>query len=41
METVPPIVTRGVLLDIAAYKGVERLPRGYVITLADVKATIV
>jgi hypothetical protein len=25
METVPPIVTRGVLIDIAAYKGVERL----------------
>jgi kynurenine formamidase len=40
METVPPIVTRGVLLDIAAYKGVERLPKGYVITLADVNATM-
>ncbi len=40
METVPPIVTRGVLLDIAAYKGVERLERGYVITLADVKGAL-
>jgi kynurenine formamidase len=36
METVPPIVTRGVLLDIAAYKGVERLDAGYAISVADV-----
>jgi kynurenine formamidase len=27
-ETVPPIVTRGVLLDAARHAGVERLPRG-------------
>lgn len=40
METVPPIVTRGVLLDIAALKGVERLDRGYVITVADVDAAM-
>lgn len=40
METVPPVVTRGVLLDIAAYKGVQRLAKGYVITLADVIGTI-
>lgn len=37
METVPPIVTRGVLLDIAAYKGVRRLDAGYRITPADVQ----
>ena len=40
IESVPPIVTRGVLLDIAAYKGVERLDKGYVITVADVIATL-
>lgn len=40
METVPPIVTRGVLLDIAGYKGVARLEAGYVITLADVRGTL-
>jgi kynurenine formamidase len=40
METVPPIVTRGVLLDIAGYKGLERLEKGYVITLADVHGTL-
>jgi len=40
METVPPIVTRGVLLDIAAYKQVERLPAGYVIRLTDVHGTL-
>lgn len=40
METVPPIVTRGLLLDVAAYKGVERLPKGYVITPDDVQGTL-
>ncbi|MBK8538313.1 MAG: cyclase family protein [Candidatus Competibacteraceae bacterium] len=40
METVPPIVTRGVLIDIAAYKGVERLTKGYVISLADVQGAL-
>ncbi len=40
METVPPIVTRGVLLDIAALKAVDRLEKGYVITVADVEAAM-
>lgn len=40
METVPPVVTRGVLLDIALLKGVARLERGYVITVADVEAAM-
>lgn len=40
METVPPIITRGVLIDIAAYKGVARLDPGYVITVADVEAAL-
>lgn len=41
METVPPIVARGVLLDIAAYKGVQRLDAGYVITTDDVQGALV
>ena len=40
METVPPVITRGVLLDVAAYKNVERLPAGYVITREDVEGTL-
>lgn len=40
METVPPVVTRGVLIDVAAYKGVRRLERGYVITVADVEGAL-
>jgi kynurenine formamidase len=38
IETLPQVVTRGVLLDIAAVHQVERLERGYVITPADVEA---
>lgn len=40
IESVPPIVTRGVLVDVAAYKGVKRLPKGYVITVADVEGAL-
>jgi kynurenine formamidase len=40
METVPPVVTRGVLVDVAAYKGVARLAPGYVISLADVQGAL-
>lgn len=40
METVPPIVTRGVLVDVARHKGVERLARGYVITVADLEGAL-
>ena len=40
IETVPPIVTRGVLLDVAAFKGVERLGDHYEITPDDIKGTI-
>jgi kynurenine formamidase len=35
-ETVPQIVTRGRLVDVAALRGVERLAPGDVITVADV-----
>jgi kynurenine formamidase len=34
-DTIPPIVARGVLLDIAALKGVECLPPSYAITIED------
>jgi kynurenine formamidase len=40
METVPPVITRGVLLDVAAFKNTDRLPRGYVITREDVEGTL-
>ena len=38
METVPPIVGRGVLLDIAALKGLEALPDLYEVTISDLQA---
>ena len=40
IENVGAIVTRGVLLDVAGYKGVQRLQGGYEITLADVQGTL-
>lgn len=40
IETVPPIVTRGVLLDVAAYKGVTRIEDHYEISVEDIEQTI-
>lgn len=40
IESVPPIVTRGILLDIAALKGVDRLEPGYVISVDDANAAL-
>ncbi|MCB0171307.1 MAG: cyclase family protein, partial [Anaerolineae bacterium] len=40
IETVPQIITRGLLLDIAGLHGVERLEPGYVINVADVTAAL-
>jgi kynurenine formamidase len=40
IETVPPIVARGVLLDVAAHKGVERLEDHYEIGVEDIQATL-
>jgi kynurenine formamidase len=37
VETIEPIVGRGVLLDIAEYRGVEVLPPGYEITPEDLE----
>ncbi|NET48476.1 MAG: cyclase family protein [Merismopedia sp. SIO2A8] len=35
-ETIPAIIARGVLIDIAAYKGVDELPPGYRIRQEDI-----
>lgn len=40
VETVPQIITRGVLIDVAGLRGVDRLARGDVITAADVTAAL-
>ncbi len=37
---VKPFFTRGILLDILALKGGERLPMGYVITVEDIKQAL-
>lgn len=36
----PPIIARGVLLDVAGCKGIEVLPDAYVITARDIEETI-
>jgi kynurenine formamidase len=41
VETVPQIVTRGWLVDAAAARGVDRLGRGEVITVADIERALV
>ena len=40
IEKVPSIVTRGVMVDIAGLKGVERLDAGTVVTRADIDAAL-
>jgi len=37
-ESIPPIVTRGVLLNMAALRGVETVPAGTAYTVADIQA---
>lgn len=39
-ETIPPIVARGVLLDVAAAKGVDMLPEGYRVSKQDLLSTL-
>ena len=39
-ETIPAIVARGVLIDVAAYKGVDMLPAGYRIEQKDIVAAL-
>ncbi len=40
VENVGAFFTRGVLVDVAGYKGIDRLEVGYVITVADVEGTL-
>jgi len=40
IENVGPIVTRGVLIDVAAYKGVAQLESNYEITAADLQGAL-
>ena len=40
VENVKPIVTRGVLIDVAGYKGLPNLPARYEVTLADVRGAL-
>jgi kynurenine formamidase len=40
IEHVRPIITRGVLVDVAGYKGVERLPHSYEVTVEDVRGAL-
>ena len=40
IEHVKPIVTRGILVDVAGLKNVATLPAGYVVTVADVRAAL-
>jgi kynurenine formamidase len=37
IETVPPLLTRGVLLDVAGWKGQQRLPPRYSVTAEDLQ----
>ena len=39
VETIPPLIARGVLLDVARFRSVERIEMGNPITLADLEAT--
>jgi len=40
ISTTPPVITRGVMLDVAGYKGVKMLPAAYCITAADLKGAL-
>ena len=40
IEHVKPIVTRGILIDVAGLKKVPTLPAGYEVTVADVRAAL-
>lgn len=40
IEKFPPIIARGVLVDVARYKGLEVLPESYGITVEDIQGTL-
>jgi Putative cyclase len=39
-STIPPIIARGVLIDIAGAKGVDALPSNYIITVEDIEGAL-
>ena len=40
VENVKPMLTRGILIDLAGYKGLPNLPARYEVTLADVRGAL-
>lgn len=40
VEHIKPIITKGILIDIAGYKNLELLPNSYEVTLEDVKGAL-
>jgi len=40
IEHMKPLITRGVLIDVAGYKNMEYLPAGYEVTIADVRGAL-
>jgi kynurenine formamidase len=40
IERIKPIVTRGILIDVAGFKKVPRLPNGYEVTVEDVRGAL-
>lgn len=40
VQNVKAIISRGILIDVAGFKGVERLNAGYEVTVADVKGAL-
>lgn len=39
-ETIPPVIARGIMIDIVAYKDVKKLPNNYRIGAADLKGAL-
>jgi kynurenine formamidase len=39
-SSIPPVITRGVLIDVASHLGVSALPKGYAISADEVRATL-
>jgi kynurenine formamidase len=39
-ETIPPVIARGVLIDVASFKGVEALTNNYRVTAEDLKGAL-
>ena len=39
-ETIPPIIARGILIDIAGFKGLDALPSQYIITPEDLQGAL-